>query len=87
MATVINNPAGTTDSSSSGMSFVLGAILLIAAVLIFFYYGVPAMRSAASGVGRGTNLSVPDKIDVNVNNPGNNSGGSGDNGGNSQTGQ
>jgi hypothetical protein len=66
MATVINNPA-TGDSSGSGMGFLLGTIILVVFALIILYAGVPILRGIAGSVNRPTQISVPDKVDVNVN--------------------
>lgn len=72
MATVVNNP-GTTDSSG-GMGFLLGAILLVAVVFLFLYFGLPALNRAGSTVnvnpgGEAPQINIPDKVDVNINNP------------------
>ena len=66
MATIVNTPPAE-GSNSSGVGFIIGALILLFAVFIFFYYGLPAMRQAASSGSQ--NITVPDKIDVNVNNP------------------
>jgi hypothetical protein len=72
MATVINTtPAVEGRSSSEGIGFLLGVVLLILTALFLFYYGVPALRSMSQGANPGVNVNVPDKLDVNVNNPGN----------------
>ncbi|HYF05780.1 MAG TPA: hypothetical protein VEA59_06445 [Patescibacteria group bacterium] len=65
MATVINNPDTRSDSSAG---LVIGAIILVLAVVLLLAYGVPAFR----GANRGTNINVPDKVqvDVNANTPG-----------------
>jgi hypothetical protein len=65
MAVVVNNP-GTTSDSGSGVGFILGAILLIALMIALFYYGLPYVRGSFGG-GGGTQINVPDKVDVNVN--------------------
>ena len=66
MATVINNPGGTTtDSTTNGVGVVLAIILLLALVFALVYYGIPSARRAFS-----TNVNVPRSIDVNINNPG-----------------
>ncbi len=61
---VINNAAPATDNSS-GMGFLLGVILLIAFVFFLFYFGLPVIQNSIGGAG-GTQINVPDKVDVNV---------------------
>jgi len=60
MATVVNNPS--SDTSSGASTLFLGLILLLV-VFLFFYFGLPLLRNAGSG----TQINVPDQIDVNVN--------------------
>jgi len=62
MATIVNNPAPTTDGGN-GMGFFFGAVLLILFLVLFFYYGLPYFRN----VGQAPQINVPGKIDVNVN--------------------
>ena len=59
MATVVNNPSGEQTSS---LGLLLGVIVAIIALFAIFFYGIPALRSGA-----GTNINVPDKVDLNVN--------------------
>jgi len=69
MATIVNTPAQGNTDSGSGMGMVVGAILLIVFLFVFFVYGLPVIRSS---MGRGTTtpqVNVPEKIDVNVNQP------------------
>lgn len=63
MATVINNP--TPAQESSGTGFLLGIILLIIFALLLFFYGLPYLQKSVSG----PQVTVPEKIDVNVNSP------------------
>ena len=65
MATVINNPS--SDTNGGGLSVILGIIVAVIIIALFFLYALPALR----GVGRsnGTNINVPDKVDINVNKP------------------
>lgn len=63
MATIVNNPTPTNESSS-GMGFLFGIILLIVVALLFFYYGLPALQNVSQ-----PQVSVPGEIDVNVNTP------------------
>ena len=69
MATTIVNPAPSNDGSSgnNGMGFLLGAIVLIVFAVLFFVYGLPLLQGL-SGNG-GTQVNIPDSIDVNVNQP------------------
>lgn len=62
---VINNAAPASESNS-GMGFLMGVILLIAFFLFLFYFGIPMVRNSFSGAGTGTQINVPDKVDVNV---------------------
>jgi hypothetical protein len=67
MATIINTPPAAQESNSgNGIAFLIGIILLILAGIAFFYYGLPMIRRSFS-VPSGTQISVPDKIDVNIN--------------------
>ncbi len=65
MATVINNPSGTTADTNSGAGWIVGIILLLVLGFLFFQYGLPAMRG-----GRVTNVNVqlPD-VKPTINNP------------------
>jgi hypothetical protein len=65
MATVVNNPQ-PAPSADNGNGFLLGVIILLIAVLAFFYYGLPVITS---GFGGGTQVTVPEQIDVNVQQP------------------
>lgn len=62
MATVVNNPGTTTDSSNS-WGFVVGILLLIIFLFALLYYGLPALNNAASQPA----VSVPEQVDVNIN--------------------
>ncbi|OGG15092.1 hypothetical protein A2773_04340 [Candidatus Gottesmanbacteria bacterium RIFCSPHIGHO2_01_FULL_39_10] len=67
MATVINNP-DTADNA--GIGFLVGVILLIFAAFLFLYIGLPLIRGVgAPSQGGGPNISVPEKVDVNINQP------------------
>lgn len=67
MATVVNNPA-PQENTGSGMGMLFGAIIFLVVLVLFFVYGLPALRNAGSG-GGGTQISVPEQIDVNVSAP------------------
>lgn len=71
MATIINNPDSGGDNSSGGMGMVIGAIVLVLILILFFVYGLPALRGN-SGSDNGTQVNVPDQIDVNVDTPNSN---------------
>ncbi len=64
MATVINTPAAPAERES-GSGFLLGVILLIVFAVLFFLYGMPLIAQSISG----PQISVPDKVDVNVQTP------------------
>lgn len=64
MAVVVNTPS-TERRSDSGLGFLVGIILLVLLAFALFYYGLPAIRGAAST--SSTNINVPDKINVDVN--------------------
>ena len=66
MTTVINTP-GTTQESS-GVGLVVGVIVAIVIVALFLMYGLPALRGTAND-GGGTNINIPEKVDVNVQGP------------------
>ena len=62
---VINNAAPASEGNS-GMGFLMGIILLIVFFVFLLYFGIPMIRNSFSGVGSGTQINVPDKVDVNV---------------------
>jgi hypothetical protein len=70
MATVVNNP-GTTTDGGSGTGFLFGVILLIVFSLIMIFYGIPYIARSVSNVGvsQAPQVQVPDKINVDVNQP------------------
>ncbi len=53
MATVVNNPSGTTDSGN-GMGFLFGVILILAFLFLAVVYGLPLLRSTG-----GNSLQAP----------------------------
>jgi hypothetical protein len=69
MAVVVNNPDTVPAHRDSGTGFLFGLILLVVVLFALFAYGLPALRGAAAPANNG--FSVPSKIDVNVNQPGN----------------
>ena len=70
MATVVNNP-GTTTEGGSGVNFLLGVILLIVFSLLMIFYGIPMIARSVgnAGVSQAPQVQVPDKINVDVNQP------------------
>lgn len=69
MATIINTPpSGSPENSGNVLGNLVAVLTLLILGVLFFVYGLPALRSAAGG---GTNVNVPDQIDVNLNTPGN----------------
>lgn len=46
------------------MGMIFGLIVLAVIAFLFFVYGLPAIRQTQLG---GTQINVPDKIDVNIN--------------------
>lgn len=52
-------------SRDSGYGFLLGVILLIIFAAILIIYGLPLLQNAGSA----NQVNIPDKVDVNVNQP------------------
>lgn len=52
----------TEDRASNNNGLIVGLIILAVILFLVFYYGIPALRGAASG----PTVNVPDKVDVNV---------------------
>ncbi len=48
------------DNGSDGLGFLFGILILIAFIFALWYWGMPAIQ-------RGTQINVPSKIDVNIN--------------------
>lgn len=68
MATIVNTTPAAREDTGSGMGFLLGIVLLLAFILLFFFYGLPLLTQTLRGTA-GPQVNVPDKIDVNLNNP------------------
>jgi hypothetical protein len=67
MPAIINNPPAPAhpDQTDSGLGFFIGLLVVIILGVLFFAYALPVMRrNSNSGT---TNISVPDKINVDVN--------------------
>jgi hypothetical protein len=62
MATIVNNPAPSSDSSG-GVGMIVGLLLLLLVGFLFFVYGLPMLRQSTAS----PSITVPDKINVNVN--------------------
>ena len=63
MATVVNNPpSGNNSGGPVGMIILL--IVVVALLYVVFVYGIPALQQMQPAT---TQITVPDKIDVNVN--------------------
>lgn len=67
MATVVNNPSGSTESGS-GMGFLMGVILLIVVGFLIVYYGIPALNRTGNNAPAPA-VQIPDQMDINVNTP------------------
>jgi LPXTG-motif cell wall-anchored protein len=65
MATTVVNSTPATGSSDNGTGFLLGVILLIAFVVLVLYFGLPYIQRGI-GTGAGTQVNVPDHMNVNV---------------------
>jgi hypothetical protein len=76
MATHINNNPGSTrevrevhhehgESGGGGMGFLLGVIVLVVFAALFLVYGLPYIQNSMRG--GGTNINIPDKINIDVN--------------------
>jgi hypothetical protein len=63
MTTIINTPPATKESGGN-IGMIIGLIFLIGAAYLFIVYGLPAIRQMSS-----PQINVPDKIDVNINQP------------------
>ncbi len=61
MATIVNNPAPTSDSNN-GMGMIVGLIALFVFAYLFIMYGLPAIRQMGS-----PQINIPSEIDVNIN--------------------
>lgn len=61
MATIVNNPPA--DNSGGLMGTIVVLVVLIVLGYLGFIYGLPAFKQMQGG----TQINVPDKIDVNIN--------------------
>lgn len=60
MATIVNNPSTDSGSGAGGWAIAIVLVVIVALALLF---GLPALRNA----GGGTQVNIPDSIDLNVN--------------------
>lgn len=63
MTTIVNTPRPAEDSSRI-MGMMVFLVILFLGAYMFFVYGMPAVRGMMSGP---TQIIVPDKVDINVN--------------------
>lgn len=63
MATIVNNPPASNNNSGGPMGMLIVLIVLLVLGYLVYIYGLPAIQNMQSG---GTQINVPDKIDVNV---------------------
>lgn len=64
MKTIIREEPVVRDEGSS-IGFFLGMLILVLFFIMLFVYGVPYIRNNMSG--GSPQITIPDKIDVNVN--------------------
>jgi hypothetical protein len=70
MTTIVNTPAGGETDSSNSLANLLVGMMLLLMVGIFLFYFLPTFARQFRAPTQ-PNISVPDKIDVNVNTPNN----------------
>lgn len=61
MATIVNTPVRSEESSVGNL---LSVVLMVALVLLVLYFLLPLFRG---GFQTGPTFSVPEKVDINVN--------------------
>ncbi len=66
MTTIVNNPP-SSDNSGGALGMIFGIIVILVLVYLGYVYGLPAVRQMQQS--GGVQINVPDKIDVNVNQP------------------
>lgn len=62
MATIVNTPA-SSDNSSGALTMLMGLGFLLVLVILFFYFGLPMLNRATQA----PQVNIPDQVDVNVN--------------------
>lgn len=65
MATIINNPPASNDSGGP-LGMIIVIVVLVVLGFLAYVYGLPALQNMQSG---GTQINVPDKVDININQP------------------
>lgn len=65
MTTVVNTPAG---DSGGGMGMLAAVLLIVTVIFLFFYFGLPVIRNRSADT-QSPEIRVPEKIDINVQNP------------------
>jgi hypothetical protein len=73
MATIVNNPGGTTEDSSAGV--VIGIVIALLIIVLFFAFALPYIRN--NGVTPGVPNTGSNDSTVNIDLPDVNTGGSG----------
>ena len=63
MTTIVNSPQ-PANNSGGPIAIIVALIVLLVLLYLGFVYGLPALRQMKSG---GTQINVPDQIDINVN--------------------
>jgi flagellar basal body-associated protein FliL len=68
MTTIINQPPSEQhESSSTGM--IVGIVILVIVVVLVLFFGLPALRrteAPAEQKAPAPEITIPDKIDVNI---------------------
>lgn len=74
MATIVNNPQSERDAGSNVTS-IAALIAMVVLAILFFLYGLPLLSNAfnANTQNPGTQINIPDQVDLNLN-QGNNGG-------------
>lgn len=62
MATIVNNPQ-PSNNSSGPIIMIFGLIVLVVLGYLFFVYGLPAIQQMQVG---SPQINIPNQIDVNV---------------------
>lgn len=63
MATIINNPPAS-DNSGGPIGMIIVLVVLLVLAYLGYVYGLPALQQVKLS---GTQINVPSKIDVNIN--------------------